>query len=110
MIVNVPLAVVIVIGNVPAKFSCAAVKVVAPIVNDFTPPGVPTEPGAAKMNVPVKVSPIPTALVPTARSDSSTLPSVPAMAPSSRPTMAGTPTTLITMVDVSASPSPSVSW
>ena len=72
------------------------------MVRDATPNA-----GDAKANVPLSVSPAPTALVPELRSDSKTLPSVPVTAPSFSATIAGTPTMVTLSVVVALSPSPS---
>ena len=95
--------------NEVSAFSCAKVSVVAAgvpagsIVNDVTPSG------ATKKKLPVTVSPSPTALLPDDKSDSSTLLSVPATAPSFKATTVGVPTMVIISVVVALSPSPSVS-
>ena len=59
-------------------------------------------------NEPLRMSPVPTAFVPVAKSDSNTLPSVPTTEPSPKPTIAGVPLMLIMIVAVDLSPSLSV--
>ena len=95
-------------ANGVSAFNSANVNVVAgvipagSIVNDVTPAG------ATSKKLPVTVSPSPAALLPEAKSDSSTLPSVPATLPSFKATMVGTPTTVMVSVVLAISPSPSL--
>ena len=104
-----PFTVAMVVGaNVVSAFNCAKLSVVAgemptgSIVNDVTPKG------ATKKKLLVTVSPVPAALLPDERSDSSTLASVPATVPSFKAMILGVPTMVSVSVVVDLSPSPSV--
>ena len=103
-----------VIGVKPALFKLAIGITVVPTVIS-----VSTNAGDTNWKLPVKVSPIPSASVPTPAAvvpnelivpklDSKTLPSEPATAPSPKPTTVGTPTIVIVSVVVALSPSLSV--
>ena len=103
-----PLAVEITRGapGVAAR-SWEVVKVMPATVSDLTPLGVIKVLGATNSKLPFSASPNPAGLVPAARSDSSTLPSVPATEPSLSPMMDGTPTIVKVMVVDALLPSPS---
>ena len=92
-----------VMGVVPEAVRLAIDITVVPTVISAT-----GKEGETNWKVPLSVSPVPTAFVPALKSDSNTLPSVPATAPSPKPTTAGTPTIVMVKVVVALSPSLSV--
>ena len=89
-----------------AAINCAKLTVVVPIVSALVTASVAAP--VNKLKLPTRVSPVPAAFVPAAKSDSSTLPSVPATVPSPKPVIAGLGTIVIVIVAVVLSPSPSV--
>ena len=95
---------VIVNGAAGVSVNSVASKMVLPAMfNDLIP-----NDGEMSWKLPFNTSPNPAALVPLAKSDSSTLPSVPTTAPSFRPKTAGTPTMVTVNVVVALSLSLSV--